>query len=111
MSLLPKDYLAAYEATLQIIEDAIDSQGDELDYENQSGMLTIFCPDGSQVIVSRQAPTEELWLAAKSGGFHFSLADGAKICWRSTRDDSMHLKQRLERVVFEQSRERITFNV
>lgn len=56
------------------IEEAIDDSGADLDYENNSGMLTITCEcNGSQIILSRQPPLGEIWLAARSGGFHFNL--------------------------------------
>jgi CyaY protein len=56
------------------IEEAIDDSGADLDYENSSGMLTITCEcNGSQIILSRQPPLKEIWLAARSGGFHFNL--------------------------------------
>lgn len=101
------NFLQQYDQTLRYLEEAIDEQGEELDYENQAGMLTIFCPNGSQIIVSRQSATEELWLAAKTGGFHFRFENGK---WCSTRDD-VHLKQRLEEVVLLQSQEKLVFDV
>lgn len=56
------------------IEETIDDSGADLDYENSGGMLTITCEsNGSQIILSRQAPLREIWLAARSGGFHFNL--------------------------------------
>ena len=45
-------------------------------------MLTIECPDGSRIIVNRQTPNREIWVAARSGGFHFAWREGA---WRDTR--------------------------
>ena len=57
------------------IEETIDDSGADLDYENSAGMLTITCEaNGSQIILSRQPAVNEIWLAAKSGGFHFKLA-------------------------------------
>lgn len=56
------------------IEETIDDSGADLDYENSAGMLTITCEtNGSQIILSRQQAVNEIWLAAKSGGFHFKL--------------------------------------
>jgi iron donor protein CyaY len=40
-------------------------------------------PDGSKIVVNKQPPLHEIWLAARNGGFHFKLADGG---WRDTRD-------------------------
>jgi len=36
--------------------------------------------DGSQIIINRQEPMQEIWLASKSGGFHFALKDGEWTC-------------------------------
>lgn len=64
------------------IEESIDDSGADMDYENSAGLLTITCEgNGSQIILSRQPATGEIWLAAKSGGFHFKLQDQA---WRNT---------------------------
>ncbi|WP_263080944.1 iron donor protein CyaY [Endozoicomonas sp. Mp262] len=54
------------------IEDAIEESGADIDYETTGGILTLTCENGSKLILSRQTPLRQLWLAAKSGGFHFS---------------------------------------
>ena len=46
------------------------------------GILEIECEDGSKVIVNRHVPNREIWVAARSGGFHFRAEDGR---WRDTR--------------------------
>ncbi len=60
------------------IEDALDELDRDIDYESSAGILTIFVEhkdqgNKSQVIVSRQIAAMQLWLAAKSGGFHFNF--------------------------------------
>ena len=56
------------------IEESIDNSGADIDYENSAGMLTVSCEaNGSQIILSRQPAMGEIWLAARSGGFHFRL--------------------------------------
>lgn len=71
--------------TLARIEDGIENCGADIDYETASGILTLDFEDGSKIIINRQGATQELWVAAKSGGFHYRWADGA---WRNTRDGS-----------------------
>ena len=68
------------------IEESIDDSGADIDYENTAGMLTITCEaNGSQIILSRQPALGEVWLAAKSGGFHFKLdAESTESMWRNT---------------------------
>jgi len=58
------------------LEEQIDGFDTEeaIDYETNSGVLTIiFEVNNSQVILNRQTPVRQLWLAARSGGFHFDL--------------------------------------
>ena len=68
------------------IEESIDDSGADLDYENTAGMLTITCEaNGSQIILSRQPALGEIWLAARSGGFHFKLdSDSPQAVWANT---------------------------
>ncbi|WP_246212060.1 iron donor protein CyaY [Usitatibacter palustris] len=63
------------------IENALEPH-DDLDIDLEGGVLTLGCPDGTKIIVNRQAPNREIWVAARSGGFHFAARDGA---WRDTR--------------------------
>ena len=98
------EFHRAVEAVLSRIEAAVeDSEALEADLE--SGILTVTCPDGSRVIVNRQTPNREIWVAARSGGFHFTFRDGA---WRDTRS-AEELFASLARVIEAQSGERIAF--
>lgn len=58
------------------IEDAIEHAGLDIDYETSAGILTLTCADNSKVILSRQTPLRQLWIAARSGGFHFNYDQG-----------------------------------
>ena len=84
------EFLARAEATLDAIEAALDRLNDDdmLDVEcSRSGnVLEIeFIDNGSKIIVNSQAAMQELWVAARSGGFHYRQQDGK---WLNTRDDS-----------------------
>ena len=88
------------------IEDQIDESGVDLDYESSGGVMTITCEsDGSKVILSRQPATGELWVAARSGGYHFRSDDGDWTC--ATGEN---LAELLERVIQEQNNETLTFS-
>ncbi|AUI87291.1 iron donor protein CyaY [Vibrio azureus] len=65
---------------LQIIEEAIDESGADIDYEVSGNVMTLEFEDRSQIIINRQEPMHEIWLASKSGGFHFKQIDGQWIC-------------------------------
>jgi len=89
------------------IEESIDASGADLDYENSAGMLTITCEgNGSQIILSRQPATGEIWLAAKSGGFHFKLQEQT---WRNTVTGEL-LSAMLSEACLAQSGESVDFD-
>ncbi len=74
ISMTEAEFNEVVDGIMYSIEESIDNSGADMDYENSSGMLTITCEgNGSQIILSRQAPLREIWLAARSGGFHFNL--------------------------------------
>ena len=75
------DFHRAVEEVLARIESAAETS-DALDVDLESGILTLECPDGTRIIVNRQTPNREIWVAARSGGFHFRFVGGA---WRDTR--------------------------
>jgi CyaY protein len=88
------------EQTLRSIEHALEASGLEADFElKEGGVLEIEFADGSKVIVNRHGAAREIWVAARSGGFHFRW-DGA--AWRDTRDGS-ELFSALSRVASLQS--------
>ena len=80
------EFMAATDHALAAIGAALDAAlagaDVDIDWMLNDGILEIECEDGSKVIVNRHLPNREIWVAAKSGGFHFSARDGA---WRDTR--------------------------
>ena len=68
--------------TLDHIEACVDDAGGDIDCDFSGGILTLQFTNGSAMIFSRQTAVRELWLAAKSGGFHFAY-DGAQ--WRCSK--------------------------
>jgi CyaY protein len=87
-------FIASADATLSAIGSALDAalancsneDGNEADngtdWSLLDGILEIECADGSRVIVNRHVPNREIWVAARSGGFHFRADNGV---WRDTR--------------------------
>ncbi len=65
---------------MQIIEEAIDDSGADIDYETSGNVMTLEFDDRSQIIINRQEPMKEIWLASKSGGFHFQWKGEQWIC-------------------------------
>jgi len=93
------EFHGAVDAILAHIESSLEDE-DALDVDLESGILTVTCADGSKVIVNRQTPNREIWVAARSGGFHFAFRDGA---WRDTRGGE-ELFASLARVIASQAR-------
>lgn len=79
------EFLDLADATLAHIEGAFDAAELDVDLNLNGGVLEIEFEDGAKIIVNRHAPNKELWVAAKSGGFHYRY-DGKH--WRNTRDQS-----------------------
>ena len=74
------------DAVLGQIEAGLEASGADLDFEMPSGgVLEIEFSDRSKIIVNRHAAAREVWVAARSGGFHYRW-DGA--VWRDSRDGS-----------------------
>jgi CyaY protein len=87
------------------IERAIDDSGVDIDYDNNGAVLEMEFAGGNKIIINRHVPNREIWLAARSGGFHYSLRDGL---WLSQRDDS-ELFTRLAELVKGESGESLEF--
>lgn len=79
------EYNQLTDALFERIEQAIDASGIDVECNLSGSVLTIEFGDRSQVIVNRHSPYKEMWLAAKSGAYHFGYQDGK---WLSRRDDS-----------------------
>lgn len=78
------EFNALADAALAQIEAGLEASDADLDFEMASaGVLEVEFADGSKIIVNRHGSAKEIWVAAKSGGFHYRW-DGA--AWRDTRD-------------------------
>lgn len=75
---------ALAEAELARIESAFEDCGAEIDVEPKpGGILELEFENGTKMIINRHTAAREIWVAAKSGGFHFRPRDGR---WVNTRD-------------------------
>lgn len=80
------EFMDRAEALLRAVEACCDRINDEsdADVDNQrvGGMVTLTFANGSQIIVNLQKPLQEVWMAAKAGGFHYRYDDGQ---WLDTK--------------------------
>ena len=71
-------------AALAALESAFESALPDADVQAKGpGLVEIEFDDGSKMVINRHGAAREIWVAAKSGGFHFRH-DGS--AWRDTRD-------------------------
>lgn len=77
------EFLRIGTAVLDHIEEALDASGADVDFERKGdGVLDLEFANGTHIVINLQAPMQQIWIAAKAGGFHFAL-DGHR--WRDTR--------------------------
>jgi CyaY protein len=81
-----QEFLNQAEALLLRLEQCCDrlNDGSDADIDNlrSGGMVTLTFPNRSQIVVNLQKPLQEVWLAARSGGYHFRF-DGQH--WQDTK--------------------------
>lgn len=77
------EFLSISDDIFRRIENALDDAGLDVDCVISGNVLEIEFDDGTKVVVNRHVPNQELWIAAKSGGFHFARRDGQ---WIAARD-------------------------
>ena len=81
------DYRASADAVLAHVEKTIDRWLDDdvvdIDTSRTGGLLELTFPDGSKIVLNTQPPLQEIWLAARAGGFHYKSSGGR---WLDTRN-------------------------
>jgi CyaY protein len=78
------EFTALAEQTLERIEASLEESGVDADVQlKPGGVIEIEYADGSKMIINRHAAAREIWVAARSGGFHFRWDGNA---WRDTRE-------------------------
>lgn len=103
------EYLTRAEAVLAAVERCVDeaNEGDlDIDLGRNGSVVTLSFENGTKIIVNLQPPMKEVWIAAKSGGFHYRYLDGA---WRDTRSGDEFFEA-LTRYVSEQAGEPVKFS-
>ncbi|PIE20607.1 MAG: iron donor protein CyaY [Neptuniibacter caesariensis] len=95
--------------TLEQIEARLDDAETDIDAQLGGGVLTIICENKTQLIFTRQTPVKQLWLATKTGGFHFDY-DASQASW-VLDSDGQPLGPFLTRAYQEQAGEQLTFDL
>ena len=98
---------ALAEAEIERIEAALEGCGADIDIEPKpGGVLEVEFENGTKMIINRHSAAREIWVAAKSGGFHFRPEGGR---WISGRDGA-ELYALLSQLVGEQSGTSVTLS-
>ncbi|MCX7149835.1 MAG: iron donor protein CyaY [Rhodocyclales bacterium] len=103
-----REFMTAADAELARIETALEAASmravADFDFETKpGGVIEIEFDSGSKIILNRHAAAREIWLAAKSGGYHFRPEGGR---WLGTRDGE-ELLAAVSRTLSEQAGVRI----
>lgn len=82
------EFLNQAEQMLAGIENQVEKLAErmnlDIDLESQEGgILKLEFAQGAQIIINRHAAAKEIWIAARTGGFHFRWQEGQ---WKGTRD-------------------------
>lgn len=73
------------DAILLRVENAFDQCSSDVDFFSDGSVLEIDFINRDKLIINRHVANREIWVAAKSGGFHFKLMNEQ---WISQRDGS-----------------------
>lgn len=80
------EYMDQAEVLLKAVEAGCDRINDETDadVDNQrvGGMVTLTFANHSQIVINQQKPLHEIWMATRSGGYHYRYLDGQ---WQDTK--------------------------
>jgi CyaY protein len=96
----PSEFDSLADAMLERIARAVEESGADCDCEPKgSGVLELEFADSSRIVVNRHSAARQIWVAARSGGYHFRW-DGSD--WVDTREGG-ELLAALSKLVSEQS--------
>jgi CyaY protein len=76
------------------VDDWVVAHDVDIEANRAGNVLTIVFEDNTHVVVNSQASMQEIWVAARTGGFHYKY-DG-KI-WNDTRG-GLHLAEALSQI-------------
>ena len=80
------EFMDRAELLLQAVEQCCDRINDatdaDVDNQRSGGMVTLVFSNRSQIIINLQKPLHEIWMAARSGGYHYRFDAGQ---WQDTK--------------------------
>jgi CyaY protein len=80
----PSEFNSLTDTVLMRIAQALDESEVDCDCETKGeGVLELEFSNRSRIVVNRHSVAQEIWVAAKSGGYHFRWSGSD---WVDTRD-------------------------
>lgn len=79
------EYHQMVEEVFISLEEALDECEVDIDYESAGGILTLIFPDSTRIILNKQSPLHQIWVATKFNGHHFNYVEGN---WIDERTDA-----------------------
>lgn len=80
------EFMDRAESVLDAVEaccDRINEQTDaDIDNQRVGAMVTLVFTNKSQIVINLQKPLHEIWLAARSGGYHYKFNS---MVWNDTK--------------------------
>ena len=99
-TLQDKEYNRLVDETFSLIEEEIDALQGDFETDVSGSLLRIELPDKSEIVISRQISAHEIWIAAKSGGYHLCTVSGRGWYCKASEEG---LSTLLSRLIKEQS--------
>ena len=99
------EYLVLAEMLYHKIEDAIEASEADIDYDQNGSLLTLEFDDCSKLIINRQQPLHQVWLATQENGHHYDYIDGK---WIDNRSGNEFLNF-LSKAIYKQSQQTVSF--
>lgn len=98
-------FLMLADELYQKIEHCIEKEAADIDYDQNGSLLTLEFDNRTKLIINRQQPLHQIWLATLENGYHYNYVDGKWIDDRSGDEflnflSAAILKQSNERVIF-----------
>ena len=99
------EFIQLADILYQKIEDCIEDSGADIDYDQNGSLLTLEFENRTKLIINRQEPLHQVWLATLENGHHYDYKDGLWIDDRSGKEFLGFLSAAIEK----QSGEKVTF--
>ena len=99
------EYNELAEDVFMHIERTIDASDADIDCNLNGPVMELEFLSGAKIVINRHTINQEIWVAAKTGGYHFEYAQGQ---WISRRD-TCELFNKLGELISLESGEAFTF--